>query len=52
MRKIGWNDAVTPRLLQRLNEGGFGGRTDIETIFDYIDLDEGRDPKARRPASG
>ena len=42
MRKCGWNDALTERLKARLNEGGFGGRTDIQTLFDYIDLDEGR----------
>jgi hypothetical protein len=42
MRKCGWNDALTKRLNERLLEGGFGGRTDIQTLFDYIDLDEGR----------
>lgn len=42
MRKRGWNDVATPRLQQRLAEGGFLDRTDIQTIFDYIDLDEGR----------
>lgn len=42
MRKRGWNDVATPRLHQRLAEGGFQDRTDIQTIFDYIDLDEGR----------
>lgn len=42
MRKCGWNDALTKRLNERLFEGGFGERTDIHTLFDYIDLDEGR----------
>jgi hypothetical protein len=46
MRKRGWNDDGTPMLLKRLAEGGFSQRTDIQTFFDYIDLDEGRD-KAR-----
>jgi hypothetical protein len=32
-------------------ESGFGNRTDIQTFFDYIDLDEGREP-TRRTASG
>jgi gluconokinase len=45
MRKRGWNDEISPRLKQRLEEGGFQDRTDIQTIFDYIDLDEGRDPR-------
>lgn len=45
MRKRGWNDAASERLQQRLAEGGFQDRTDIQTFFDYIDLDEGRDPR-------
>jgi len=43
MRKRGWNDEATPVLLRRKREGGFENRDDIQTIFDYIDLDEGRD---------
>ena len=46
MRKRGWNDEATPRLLQRLQEVGVSDRTDIETFFDFLDLDEGRDPRA------
>ena len=42
MRKCGWNDALSERLTQRLIESGFAGRTDIQTLFDYIDLDENR----------
>jgi gluconokinase len=45
MRKVGWKDAVTPKLRQRLAEIHCADRTDIETIFDFIDLDEGRDPR-------
>jgi hypothetical protein len=45
MRKRGWNDAGTPMLLQRLKEIGSEHRTDIQTTFDFIDLDEGRDPR-------
>jgi gluconokinase len=44
MRKRGWNDEGTPTLQRRLREGNFGDRNDIQTFFDYIDLDEGRDP--------
>ncbi|MEA3186712.1 MAG: hypothetical protein QOD99_542 [Chthoniobacter sp.] len=47
MRKRGWKDEVTPTLERRLREGSFEKRTDIETMFDYIDLDEGRDPRDR-----
>ncbi len=44
MRKRGWKDSGSGMLQRRLSEGGFEARTDIETFFDYIDLDEGRDP--------
>jgi len=47
MRKRGWNDEATPRLLQRKAESGIPDRADIVTFFDYIDFDEGRDPAAR-----
>ena len=45
MRKRGWNDAMSPRLQQRLAEAGCPDRTDIQTFFDFLDLDEGRDPR-------
>jgi gluconokinase len=44
MRKRGWNDEGTETLGKRLKEGGFEERGDIQTFFDFIDLDEGRDP--------
>lgn len=47
MRKRGWNDEGTATLQRRLHEGHFSDRTDIQTFFDYIDLDEGRDPRAK-----
>ena len=46
MRKRGWNDEMSERLALRKREGGFGDRDDIQTFFDFIDLDEGRDPRA------
>ena len=50
MMKRGWHDPadVTQRLRQRVNESGLEGKP-IETFFDYIDFDEGRDPAAERP---
>ena len=42
MTKRGWRDDTRERLVFRLKEGGFEKRTDIQTMFDYIDLDEGR----------
>jgi gluconokinase len=47
MTKRGWRDEGSPALERRLKEGGFEKRTDIQTFFDYIDLDEGR-PLRRR----
>ncbi len=43
MRKRGWKDEASPLLQRRLEEGGFADRTDIQTFFDFIDLDEGRE---------
>ncbi len=42
MTKCGWRDTMTEILQRRLKEGGWEDRTDIQTLFDYIDLDEGR----------
>jgi len=47
MRKRGWNDDGTARLKERLAEAHLEHRTDIQTSFDFIDLDEGRDPQAK-----
>jgi gluconokinase len=44
MRKRGWNDESSERLAMRKRESGFDDRADVVTFFDYIDLDEGRDP--------
>lgn len=41
MRKVGWNDHLSDKLAQRIDESGLGDR-DIQTMFDYIDADEGR----------
>jgi gluconokinase len=45
MRKRGWNDEASERLTMRKAESGIPGRDDIQTFFDYIDLDEERDPR-------
>jgi len=42
MTKYGWRDDASEIVKRRLKECGHEDRTDIETIFDYIDLDEGR----------
>lgn len=42
MRKRGWNDEGTEILERRKRESGLADRQDIQTMFDYIDADEGR----------
>ena len=42
MRKRGWNDEVTEILTRRKKEAGMAGRSEIETMFGFIDADEGR----------
>ncbi len=46
MTKRGWRDEATETLVRRKIEGGFENREDIQTMFDYIDLDEGRPLRA------
>ena len=49
MIKVGWRSgpASDERLRQRIEESGLAGKT-VETFFDFIDFDEGRDPVAAR----
>ena len=49
MIKAGWRSgsAAAERLRQRIEESGLAGKT-VETFFDFIDFDEGRDPVAAR----
>jgi hypothetical protein len=42
MRKFGWNDQGSEILKRRKKEAGMSDRTEIETMFGYIDADEGR----------
>jgi hypothetical protein len=42
MRKRGWNDELTETLTRRKKEAGMAGRSEIRTMFDFIDADEGR----------
>ena len=44
LRKCGWNDDYAERLRTRLEGLGLAGRTDIQTLFDLIEVDEGRPP--------
>jgi len=41
MMKLGWRDAVGERVRIRLEESGFPQGA-VESMFDFIDLDEGR----------
>src|ERR1044071_2546161 len=42
MRKRGWNDELSATLIRRKGESGMAERSDIRTMFDFIDADEGR----------
>ncbi len=45
--KIGWRDDRLAALRERVAESGLGDKP-VETFFDYIDFDEGRNPVATR----
>jgi hypothetical protein len=47
MIKRGWRDAGASTLAQRIRENGFEAKN-VQSMFDYIDYDEGRDPVAER----
>jgi len=42
MRKIGWRDHAAEILARRKREAGMENRAEIETMFQFIDADEGR----------
>lgn len=42
LRKCGWRDSISEILESRKKEGGFENRDEIQTMFEYIDADEGR----------
>jgi len=42
MKTVGFRDRLSQRLRERLEESGFQDRPELQTMFDYIDADEGR----------
>lgn len=42
MTQCGWQDSMTETLKSRLRQIGKEDRSDIQTLFEYLDLDEGR----------
>jgi uncharacterized protein DUF5069 len=46
--KLGWRDSFSPRLEQRKKKLGIADHTDILTMADLIDFDEGRFPGATK----
>ncbi len=49
--KLGWRDDRTELVQRRIGEYGLAGRgLAIDSMFDLIDCDEGRDPAASRAA--
>ena len=47
MTKRGWKDEASDRLRFRCEEAGFGPELGIETMFQFLDIDEGRTPPQR-----
>ena len=45
MTRRGWRDDLVEILERRKKERGFENRADVQTMFDYIDADEGRSVK-------
>ena len=43
LRKRGWRDDASKRLAQRKKEYGIENRDEVQTFFDIIDADEGRE---------
>jgi len=43
MRKFGWRDHAAETLARRKREAGMEDRSEIETMFQFIDADEGRE---------
>lgn len=43
--KRGWRDDATPTLERQKAESGLAHRTDLQTFFDYYEVDEGRAPR-------
>jgi hypothetical protein len=48
MRKRGWSDELSETLKRRKKEAGMAGRSEVSTMFSFIDADEGRSPVERR----
>lgn len=48
LMKRGWRDSASDVLKRRIAEDGLAGKP-IETFFDLIEYDEGRDPAAIQP---
>ena len=48
--KLGWRDSSSSVLEERKKKYGIGDRTDVLTIPDLIDFDEGRFPKTAKTA--
>lgn len=42
MRKRGWDDEISEILDRRKKEASMAGRSEIKTMFAFIDVDEGR----------
>lgn len=50
--KRGWRDEASELLAQRIREAGLPADSDMETIFDFIEVDEGRPARSKRSGGG
>ena len=47
MTKRGWRDEANETLQRRLKENGLSADAGVDTMFDYIEVDEGRAPRRK-----
>jgi len=47
MTKRGWRDEANDTLIRRLKENGLSADAGVDTMFDYIEVDEGRTPRRK-----
>lgn len=47
LRKRGWRDDASKRLAERKQEAGISHRDDVQTFFDFIDVDEDREVRTQ-----
>jgi hypothetical protein len=52
MRKRGWNDDLSQTLQRQKKREAMLSRSEIQTVFQFIDADEGRPVNGNHPLNG